>query len=192
MATPKKTKEVFKIRDLEQVRLLSDPLKLQLLQSFAEGAKTTKQVAGELGESITKLYRHVDALHAAGLLVVASEQQKRGTVERTFRAVAERFEADHSLFADSDSAEGSEAARDMLRAGEEEILNAIASADPSREQEAIMLRLRCKASPERIAELQSALTDWVESAQDMDNGDEQEEYGALIAFYPLATTDKNK
>lgn len=63
--------EVFKIKDLEQVRLLSDPLKLQLLQTFAESAKTTKQAAVELGESVTKLYRHVDALHDAGLLEIA-------------------------------------------------------------------------------------------------------------------------
>jgi len=185
-------KKVFKINDLEQVRLLSDPLKLQVLQAFAEGAKTTKQVAGELGESITKLYRHVDALHDAGLLVVVSEQQKRGTVERTFRAVAQRFEADQALFADGDAGEGSDAARDILRAGEEEILHAIATADSSRDQEAVMLRLRCKASPERIAELRSSLNDWIESTQEVDNGTDQEEFGALIAFYPLATTDQDK
>ena len=93
-------KETYKIKDLEHMRLLTDPLKLQLIQAFAEKAKTTKQVATELGESVTKLYRHVDALHDAGLLVVVEEKQKRGTIERTFRAVAERFEADQSLFAD--------------------------------------------------------------------------------------------
>lgn len=40
----------MKIRDLEQARLLSDPLKLQLMQASAEGDKTTKQVATDLGE----------------------------------------------------------------------------------------------------------------------------------------------
>ena len=29
-------KDTYKIKDLDQVRLLSDPLKLQLLQAFAE------------------------------------------------------------------------------------------------------------------------------------------------------------
>jgi len=185
-------KEVFKIKDLEQVRLLSDPLKLQLLQAFAEGAKTTKQVAGELGESITKLYRHVDALQDAGLLVVASEQQKRGTVERTFEAVAERFEADHALFADGDGGEGSDAARDILRAAEQEILQALTTADVADAQEAIMLRLRCKASPERIAELRSTLKAWIESTQDVDTGEDQEEMAALIAFYPIEPAKQDK
>ncbi len=47
-------KEVFKIKDLGQIRLLSDPLKLQLLQAFAEGAKTTKQVAAELDGGLSR------------------------------------------------------------------------------------------------------------------------------------------
>lgn len=180
-------KEVFKIKDLEQIRLLSDPLKLQLLQAFAESAKTTKQVAAELGESITKLYRHVDALHDAGLLEIAGEKQKRGTVERTFRAVAQRFEADHSLFAEENGGEGATAVREMLRAGEDEILDAIADIDPAKETEAIIMRLRCRASPQRIAELRESLNAWIESAQGEDGGDDdcEQQYGALIAFYPL-------
>lgn len=185
--------ETFKIKDLEQVRLLSGPLKLQLLQAFAECAKTTKQVAAELGESVTKLYRHVDALHDAGLLEIAAEKQKRGTVERTFRAVAQRFEADHSLFAEEDGGEAAMAARDMLRASEDEILNAMARATPGKETEAIMMRLRCKASPQRIVELRRSLTQWIESTQgenDCSDGDAQQ-FGALIAFY-LIGNDNNE
>ena len=120
-------KETYRIRDLETVRLLSDPLKLQLLQAFADGPKTTKQVAAELGENITKLYRHVDALHDSGLLRVVEERQKRGTVERTFQAVARRFEADHSLFSGEAADDGAEAVRQMLRVSETEILNALAA-----------------------------------------------------------------
>lgn len=181
--------ETFKIKDLEQVRLLSDPLKLQLLQAFAEGAKTTKQVAAELGESITKLYRHVDALHEAGLLEIAAEKQKRGTMERTFQAVARRFEADHSLFAEEGGGEGTVAVREMLRAGEAEILNAITHADQVNGPEAIMMRLRCKATPQRIAELSQSLNEWMELTQEECGSDNEElqEYGALIAFYPLDT-----
>jgi len=184
-------KDVFKIKDLEQVRLLSDPLKLQLLQAFADGAKTTKQVAGELNESVTKLYRHVDALHDAGLLEIAEEKQKRGTIERTFQAVARRFEADHDLFTDDKSEEGGEAVREMLQVVEREIGHAIARPEASDGPEAIFMRLHCKASPQRIAQLGDALREWIEMAQqDGDEqgqleADEQQEIGALVAFYPV-------
>ena len=180
-------KETYKIKDLEQVRLLSDPLKLRLLQAFAEKARTTKQVAAELGESVTKLYRHVDALHDAGLLVITAEKQKRGTIERTFRAVAERFEADRSLFGDEAGEEGIRTAREMLRAVEIEILNAIATSDEEDDREAILLRFRCKASPERIEEMRASLAEWCESVHKDDDysAEDAEEYGALIAFYPV-------
>ena len=183
-------KEVLKIRDLEQVRLLSDPLKLQLIQAFAQDAKTTKAVAEELGHSVTRLYRHVDALHEAGLLEITSERQKRGTIERTFRAVAQRFEADHRLFAGKDEGGGSDTARDLLRIVEGEILDALSEDSARDEPQALMMRLRCKGSAERMARLRESLNAWIETACEEDedasgrSGDQQE-FGALIAFYPI-------
>ena len=178
-------KRTHRIRDLEQVRLLSDPFKLRLLHAFAAGPRTTKQVAAELGENVTKLYRHVDALADAGLLEIVREQQKRGAVERTFKAVAERFEADYGLFTREDEHTGS-AVRVLLEAGFEEILGAFTNAGAAGEKP-MLVRLRCKASPARIAELRRSLSDWIEAAQsDGEHGIEAtEEAGALIAFYPV-------
>lgn len=179
-------KKVMKISDLETVRLLTDPLKVQLLQAFVEEPRSTKAAAKLLGERVTKLYRHVDALHAAGLLEVVSEQQKRGTVERTFQAVAGRFEIDQSLFAGDEADEMTAAIRDLLRAGEREILEALDAAREDIEDHAVMMRLRIKASPERMAELRQLLHDWIELADtDETPGENAEEAGALIAFYPL-------
>jgi hypothetical protein len=49
------------------------------------------------------------------------------------------------------------------------------------------MRLRCKGSPERIAALRQSLTEWIESVQcDVaEDTEDQQEAGALIAFYPL-------
>ena len=182
-------KETYKIKDLEQIKLLSDPLKLQLLQAFALAERTTKQVAEELGESVTKLYRHVDALHDAGLLEIIQETRKRGTVERTFRAVAQRFEADHELFAEDAEQEGINVARDLLRAGEAEILEAIASMGKGEGDalEPLFVRFRCTGTAERIEELRDSLANWIESVQAEDECKEggTDEAGAMIAFYPI-------
>ena len=178
-------KKIYKIRDLEQIRLLSDPLKLQLLQSFAESAKTTKQVAAELGESVTKLYRHVDALHDSGLLTVVEEKQKRGTIERTFRAVAQRFEADHSLFNDEAGAAGADAAREMLRIVETEILDVLTHASEDESEQPILFRIKGKASAKQIAKLRELLEDWLDTVQESEDlGDEEaKSFGGLVAFY---------
>lgn len=179
-------KETHKISDLRQIRLLADPLKLKLLQAFAESPKTTKQVAAELDESVTKLYRHVDALHDSGLLLVVEEKQKRGTIERTFRAVAQRFEADHSLFSGEAAEHWAEAVRETLRVSETEILKVSANASGDGRQPTFM-RIRGKASPARIAELQEMLNDWIESVTECDesSADEPKEFGGLVAFYQI-------
>lgn len=180
-------KETFKINDLEQIRLLADPFKLQLLQAFAEAPKTTKRVAAELGESITKLYRHIDALHDAGLLEVVQEEQKRGTIERTFRAVAQRFEAEHSLFSGEGGSEGEDLVRQSIRACEAEILDVMANAADKDEEQAIFFRIRGRASREKTAELRALLKEWLDSLQADDEApdDDAEDIGGLIAFYQI-------
>ncbi len=175
-------KEIHKISDLDQVRLLSDPLKLKLIQAFAEGPRTTREVAQNLGENVTRLYRHVDALHDAGLIEITHEEQKRGTVERTFQAVARRFEVERGLFDDHDKA--SETVRDLLRTVEDDLLAAFAMPDA----EPIFMGVRLKASPAAMADLRGKLEEWLETANtiEADGTDEDAEYaGALIAFYPL-------
>ena len=166
---------------------MSDPLKLRLLQAFAESARTTKEVAAELGESVTKLYRHVDALHDSGLIEIVDEQQKRGTIQRTFRAVAQRFEVDHSLFINAPGDTGADAVREMLRASETEILSVLANARDDDEEQAIFMRIRGRATPERIAELRKTLGEWLDSVPNSDPspGEDTKEIGGLITFYQI-------
>lgn len=180
-------KDVHEINSLEQVRLLTDPLKLKLIQAFAEAEKTTKDVATELGEGITKLYRHVDALHDAGLLEVVGEERKRGTIERTFRAVAQRFEVDHALFADEGGEQGLDAIRDMLRISESEILKVLSDPSDNEDERAIVMRIRGKASPEKIAELRETLSAWLDSVPTCDKSaaEDAKDIGGLIAFYQI-------
>ena len=180
-------KETYEINDLAVVRLLSDPLKLHILQAFADSAKTTKQVATELGEPVTKLYRHVDALRDSKLLEVVGERQKRGTIERTFQAVARRFEVDHSLFGGESADSAADAVREVLRGSESEILKALANLGDDQDSRMVFARVRGKASPDKIAELQESLNEWMQSmpGDDQAPADDAREYGGLIAFYPI-------
>jgi len=181
------------INDLDQLRLLADPFKLRLLLAFAGTGRTAKQVALELGEPLTKLYRHVDALHDAGLLEVVGEQRKRGAIERTFKAIAGRFEVDHALFAEAATDDVGGPVRQVLRSVEDEVLESLAQAK-NNEPSPILMRLRIKASPQRIAELRQKLIDWVDVAES-EPGDADkatDEAGAFIAFYPVSGKGNNK
>jgi DNA-binding transcriptional ArsR family regulator len=81
---PKKQETTSRPAGLEQMRALSHPLRLRLLELFAEHPRTTKQAAEALGEAPTKLYHHVAALERAGLVRLRETRQNRGTTEKYF------------------------------------------------------------------------------------------------------------
>jgi DNA-binding transcriptional ArsR family regulator len=175
-------KDVQKIEDLEQLRLLSDPLKLSLLQVFGENEATVATAAEALDEPQTKLYRHVDALLNAGLIEVTRERPKRGTVERWFRTVARRFEVADELLATDDPAEEERAVRDVLRGAEVELLEALREQD-----EAVpptFARFRAKVTAKQLEQLQERLFVWLDETQrETPEGEETIDVGAVVALY---------
>src|SRR3954469_14150284 len=76
-----------------EMRALAHPLRLRILELFAEAPRTTKQVAELLGQPPTRLYHHVAALERAGLLVLKETQQNRGAVEKWYAGVAKQYQA---------------------------------------------------------------------------------------------------
>ena len=103
MAEKKKTQSrqeaQFTLTELEQVRILADPLRLRILEVLCDEERTTKQVAEQLGEKPTKLYHHVEALEKIGLIRQTRTRRNRGTLERYYLAIARRFTADPKVFA---------------------------------------------------------------------------------------------
>lgn len=102
------------LSDLEQVKVLSDPLRIRILEELCEEERTTKQVAQRLGEKPTKLYHHVEALLRVGLIRLTRKRQNRGTIEKYYMAVARQFRADSRLFTAADA--GGEMESDTLQA----------------------------------------------------------------------------
>src|SRR5215470_15863362 len=78
--------------NVAELRALAHPLRLRILELFAEAPRTTKQVADLLGEPPTRLYHHVAALERAGLLKLKETRKNRGTVEKWYEAVARSFD----------------------------------------------------------------------------------------------------
>ncbi len=88
----------YTVRRLDQVKVLTDPLRQRILGAFMLEPRTTKQIASRLGEKPSKLYHHVDALARAGLLHLKETRQNRGTIEKYFQSVATHFTIDSSIF----------------------------------------------------------------------------------------------
>lgn len=183
------------VKRLEQAKLLTDPFKLKLIERFAGKPVTTKQVADRMGEKAPRLYRHVDALVAEGLLELVEEKPKRGTIERYYRTVADRFEIHPDLFIASD--EGDADARDMIRSllrdTESDLVKIFdaykaAGSSPNEDELPIVMRIAVRGTSEEIQDLRKKLEDWhKESSQacgEREDSNDLESWSGLIAFYP--------
>ncbi|MFG3054485.1 helix-turn-helix domain-containing protein [Kitasatospora sp. NPDC048239] len=90
------------VGDVETLKALADPLRLSILRALMEAAGeglTAKEIAAFLGESQTKLYRHLKQLEKAGLIVVAGTRLVSGIVESRYAAAQESVRLSPELFA---------------------------------------------------------------------------------------------
>ena len=89
--------EVRQVTDLETTRALMEPLRLAILRTLSvRGLRklTAKEIAEELGEGQTKLYRHIKQLEEHGLIHVAETRVVSGIIEKRYAASQKRLTID--------------------------------------------------------------------------------------------------
>ena len=80
------------IENVESLRAMADPTRLAILSALMEPVNgelpvmSAKELAAHLGESQTKLYRHIRQLEAAGLIRVAATRMVSGILEQRYQA----------------------------------------------------------------------------------------------------------
>jgi DNA-binding transcriptional ArsR family regulator len=183
------------IKDLETLRAMSDPLRVQILETMLQGARTVKQIAQELGTTPTKLYYHVNMLERHGLIKVTGTRVVSGIIEKQYQMAAYGFDIDHSLLSPS----GSKMDEDMQR-----LLSTVMDSvrrDIARSVDAGLVDLSKKREPgERTFMLLRTLNRIPEAKAkefvsrfeallkefDSVNADEPADrvYGMMLAFYP--------
>ena len=194
--------ESYTLTDLEQVKVLADPLRVRLLEAFCV-ERTTKQVADRLGEKSTKLYHHVEALEKVGLIRRTRTRQNRGTLEKYYQAVARTFRADARLFL-SDEQESPQT--DALQTVMSTMLDRVArelgaiieagQAAPGLDQEGVVAHCEVRGSDAEMTKLRRRLDRLVKSVADDACGDESlddlRRYRLMLMFYPLDWKDRSK
>jgi DNA-binding transcriptional ArsR family regulator len=92
--------EERRVTDLETLRILTDPLRLAILGAFAPPdapPMSVKEIAEELDEGQTKLYRHVKQLEESGLIHVAETRVVSGIIEKRYRPSQRRLYLESDL-----------------------------------------------------------------------------------------------
>ena len=196
MATRAKapTDEII-ISDVEQLKAISDPLRLRLIEIASEDparAWTAKALAERLGTKQTKLYHHLNLLEERGFLRVAETRMVSGIVEKGYAATARSYRLEPGLL--GQAAAGDKAIDGMLDAiftkSRAEIVASVRSGaiqlrEPRDTTRTMALWLGGARLSERNAKRVIRLIERLAAMDDHDDPDGTE-YGLLVGFYPRA------
>jgi DNA-binding transcriptional ArsR family regulator len=161
------------IGDVGTLKALADPTRMAILSVLARSrdlpVMSVKELAAELGEPQTKLYRHVRQLEEAGLIRVAATRMVSGILEQRYQACLRELRLSPGMLRDHmDEAEVAlQLLLDQFRDG---VLEAT-----SRESERRPMLIACEATiaPDAADELKrrlKELNDWMEQLPDDPDG----------------------
>ncbi|WP_158715267.1 winged helix-turn-helix domain-containing protein [Kitasatospora phosalacinea] len=91
------------VTDVATLKALADPLRLAVLGVLMKRDPepvSVKEVAAELDEAPTKLYRHVKQLEQTGLVYVAETRLVSGIVESRYRSAQQSLRLSPQVFAE--------------------------------------------------------------------------------------------
>lgn len=199
----KELKKHYHVSDLETLRALADPLRVQILELMDEQTLTIKQVAEKLGLSPSKLYYHFSALEKLGLLEVSKTRMVANMLEKTYKSVAETLDVDPSLF--KFSKEGDNEPINILLsstidATREDLLRSLQARQfqlgqgaKEKTRRMIVNRVMSHVSEKRIEEFQERLVKLLKEfeAADKNSKSADQLYALSVAFYPSFYFDKD-
>ena len=198
-ALPEPSDEMV-ITDVEQLKAVSDPLRLQLLDVLADDVRrgwTAKELAEHLGTKQTKLYHHLGILEERGFIRVAETRVVSGIIEKRYQATARSYRVERALLtgADTDSAIGG-ALDAVFEKARNEILAGLRSGDidpdptTSRPRGYGLWATNTRLSPASARKVQR-LIERLREFDDLDDPDGVE-FGLLVGFYPRPTRDAER
>jgi len=88
----------FIVNDLDTLKVLADPLRLQIIELMTPAARTVKQVAADLNLPPTKLYYHIKQLEERALIRVVDTRIVSGILEKQYQAAALSYRVNKALF----------------------------------------------------------------------------------------------
>ena len=115
---------VRNVNDVEVLKALADPTRLAIVSALMKSGgdlpvMSVKELAAELGEPQTKLYRHVRQLEAVGLIRVAGTRMVSGILEQRYQACQRDLTLDRGFLREhaDESEQAMQAVLDLYREG---------------------------------------------------------------------------
>lgn len=178
------------IKDLETLKVLTEPLRLQILELMAKPI-TVKVVAKSLDMPPTKLYYHVSQLEEHGIVRVVATRVVSGIIEKQYQVTAKSFSVDRSLLSpdkhDWKEWEGIwhnliDGVSADIRVGLESGLIQVGNEHPAHKR-LVIGRSIFKMTPEQADEFTEKLKALLEQYDQRNPDKEAQPYSILIAFH---------
>lgn len=201
-----KPNKPFRITDLETLRAVSDPLRVQIVELLQDQDLTVKQVAEKLGLAPSKLYYHFTTLEKLGLIEVAETRMVANMVEKVFTSSANALDIDPAIFRfskEGDNEPFTTAIASMIDATREDILRSLQARQfqleqgaPEKSRRFIINRVISRIPEERVQEFQERLVTLLQEFEKENDasvrGSKHQPYALTVAFYPSFYFEKPK
>ena len=188
--------EEFTITDPETLKVIADPLRLQILKSFKR-PRTVKDVADMLDIVQTKLYYHVNLMEKHNLIEVVGTKVVSGIIEKTYRVSAARYSVDGALLATAEDAGDQvdtllsavfDSAKDEFKKSVQAGL--IDLNDPSEPQRRMIVRSSLNLTDEQVEEFEKKMSSLLKAfyaiAEENDTANPNAPiYGLTLTFFPV-------
>jgi DNA-binding transcriptional ArsR family regulator len=178
---------------LDQLRAMSDPLRVRMVERMVAREQTVADLARALGQPISRLYHHTDVLLQAGLVKVTRTRRRRGAEERFFRAVARDYVVDDRIFAFDEPTVGPEGlielATSTLTGIATELTDAVraSAVDVNRSGRRVFLETQDLGLTEGdFVSLCELLDRWIAEAKGRSTARRRTRYRFGVAFFPRA------
>ncbi len=109
-------KDILVLRDIDEIKAVSHPYRLEIMEAFDEEPLSAKQLSEILGEPHAKVNYHIKTLLAAGILELVEERVKSGIIEKYYLPKAKMVVIDKSILNKSMEGGDSEVTRTLNQA----------------------------------------------------------------------------
>jgi DNA-binding transcriptional ArsR family regulator len=182
------------ISSVEELRALSDPIRLAILEKLMMSAPdqpdlpimSVKELAEALGEPQTKLYRHIRQLESVGLIKVAASRLVSGILEQRYQAAQRDMDLAPGFIGESiDEAEGiTRAVLDRFRMGFFAAYRVTHTPAGTTEGKASLMYGAARLAPAKAAEVKAKLAEVLSYFDKSDSDDpDAEELNLLVGYY---------
>lgn len=181
-------KEFFYITTLDQLKVISDPLRTKILWSLDEREKTGKIISEEMHLAPSKIRYHLTELERVGLIEVVRTEEKNGILQKFYRPVARNISLEKvsSLLNGEDVPEWDSALKENAYCALEELRKNIALAE-FRNRDFLFIPYRVELTREEEHEVREKMKDlyhYLQSRSGRKATEPVKTYYMNLAFFP--------